>query len=81
MLVACGVAGLSALEAHYAGIIALTQSEAMTRRVGKVWLDPSFASSPAAAERGLARASNSLAGESKTEERRSPDVRRYHAVL
>jgi hypothetical protein len=32
MLVACRVVGLSVLEAHYAGLVVLTQSGAMTRR-------------------------------------------------
>jgi hypothetical protein len=32
MLVACRLAGLSALEAHYAGLIALNQSGALGRR-------------------------------------------------
>jgi hypothetical protein len=31
MLVACRLAGLSALEAHYAGLIAPTQTDALTQ--------------------------------------------------
>jgi hypothetical protein len=41
MLVACRVAGLSALEAHYAGLVALTQSGAW----GGVHPSPIFAPS------------------------------------
>jgi hypothetical protein len=39
MLVACRLAGLSALEAHYAGVVALTQSAAEQLCQGRSRLD------------------------------------------
>ena len=45
MLIACGLAGLSALEAHYAGPTALTQTERdYVARSGLIRFRPSIAS-------------------------------------